>query len=58
MPQEPRVFVSATSGDLASARREVRDALLKLKFVPVEETDFEPGYRTVDESLRTKIGTC
>ena len=53
-----RVFVSATSGDLALARKDVRDALSKLKCIPTEKTDFEPDYRTVDESLRRKIASC
>lgn len=54
----PRIFVSATSGDLRSARSIARDALLTINCHPVEQTNFEPDYRTVAEMLRGKIQQC
>jgi GH24 family phage-related lysozyme (muramidase) len=53
-----KVFISATSKDLGSARRIARDALLKLNIHPIEQTDFAPDYRTVEEMLRERIDSC
>ncbi len=54
----PRVFISATSGDLRSARQVVKEALLTINCHPVEQTNFEPDYRTVEQMLREKIRGC
>ncbi|OYW70476.1 MAG: hypothetical protein B7Z37_30630 [Verrucomicrobia bacterium 12-59-8] len=38
----PKIFISAASGDLGSARQTVKGALLTIKRHPVEQTNFEP----------------
>ena len=53
-----KVFISATSGDLRSMRESVKEALLTLGFMPVEQTNFPPDYRSVREMLEEKIGDC
>ncbi len=53
-----RVFISATSADLASIRRVVRDALLAIDHHPVEQSDFPPDYREIRRMLREKIQGC
>lgn len=45
--RRPEIFVSATSADLRSCRQMVKEALLTLGCVPVEQTNFPPDYRTV-----------
>ncbi len=54
----PRIFVSATSGDLRSARQVVKEALLTINCHPVEQTNFQPDFRTVGQMLREKIQGC
>lgn len=54
----PRVFVSATSGDLRSVRQIVKEALLTIGCHPVEQANFEPDWRTVEGMLRDKIEGC
>lgn len=54
----PKIFISATSGDLTSARQIAKDALLTINCHPVEQTNFEPDWRSVTEMLRGKIGDC
>ena len=54
----PKVFVSATSGDLRSIRQMVKEALLTINCHPVEQTNFEPDWRTVEGMLRAKIEDC
>ncbi|WP_395737078.1 DUF4062 domain-containing protein [Prosthecobacter sp.] len=54
----PKVFISATSGDLRSIRQLVKDALLTINCHPVEQTHFEPDWRTVEGMLRGKIAGC
>src|ERR1035438_983531 len=56
--RRPEVFISATSADLRSCRHLVKEALLTLGCVPVEQTNFPPDYRTVRNMVRTKIATC
>jgi len=58
MANPPKVFISATSGDLRSARQIVKDALLTINCHPVEQTNFEPDYRTIADMLRGKISDC
>jgi hypothetical protein len=54
----PEVFVSATSQDLRTCRQLIKEALLTLGCVPVEQTNFPPDARTVREMLRVKITAC
>jgi hypothetical protein len=53
-----RVFISATSQDLGSARQVARDALLKINTHPIEQTDFAPDYRTVRKMIEERIESC
>ena len=54
----PTIFISATSRDLSSVRRAVKDALLALGCTPVEQFDFPPDPRTVREMLRARLREC
>ncbi|HSI61453.1 MAG TPA: DUF4062 domain-containing protein, partial [Candidatus Saccharimonadia bacterium] len=54
----PKVFISATTADLASVRQVVKDALLAKGCHPIEQTNFPPDARTVSEMLRGRIGDC
>ena len=54
----PKIFISATSGDLRSIRQIVKEALLTINCHPVERTNFEPDARTVENMLRGKISDC
>jgi tetratricopeptide (TPR) repeat protein len=54
----PKVFVSATSGDLRSARKIVSDALLTIDCHPIEQSHFGPDYRTVRAMLRERVEGC
>ena len=54
----PKVFISATSGDLRSIRQIVKEALLTINCHPVEQTNFEPDWRSVEGMLRAKIEGC
>lgn len=56
--RRPEVFISATSADLRSCRELIKQALLTLGCVPVEQTNFPPDYRTVRDMLRAKIQAC
>ena len=58
MSTTPNVFISATSGDLRSIRQIVKEALLTINCHPVEQTNFEPDWRTVEGMLRGKIEGC
>jgi hypothetical protein len=40
MAEHAEVFISGTTRDLASYRREVKDALLSLQIFPIEESSF------------------
>ena len=57
-PHRPEIFVSATSQDLRTCRQLIKEALLTLGCVPVEQTNFPPDARTVREMLRAKIVAC
>lgn len=52
------VFVSATSRDLGSYRREARDALLTGGILPIVQDHFPPDYRTLCDLLRDQIRKC
>lgn len=54
----PEIFISATSGDLRSCRQLIKEALLTLGCVPVEQTNFPPDATSVREMLRTRIAAC
>lgn len=56
--RRPEVFVSATSSDLRSCRQSVKEALLTLGCVPVEQSNFPPDFRSVANMLRKKISSC
>lgn len=56
--RRPEVFISATSADLRSCRQLIKEALLTLNCVPVEQTNFPPDHRTVREMLRHRITSC
>ena len=58
-PDAPvRVFVSATSKDLGTVRELVKQALLTMGCMPVEQTNFPPDYRSVQEMIEHKIADC
>jgi hypothetical protein len=54
----PEIFVSATSGDLRSCRQLIKEALLTLGCVPVEQMNFPPDASSVREMLRARIADC
>ena len=54
----PLIFVSATSRDLRSCRQRVKEALLTLGCIPVEQQNFPPNASTVREMLRARLKTC
>lgn len=53
-----RVFISATSADLASHRKVVKETLLTNDIHPVEQTNFPPDFRTVTDLLADRIRGC
>lgn len=53
-----RVFISATSKDLGTVRELVKQALLTMGCMPIEQSDFPPDYRTVHEMIEHKIAGC
>lgn len=53
-----KVFISATSDDLAPARALVKQGLLTINLEVVEQTDFEVDYGTMLPRLRRKIDRC
>src|SRR5205809_3757314 len=58
-PDAPvRVFVSATSKDLGTVRELVKQALLTMGCLPVEQTNFAPDYRSVQGMIEHKIADC
>ena len=56
--QHPEVFISATTRDLGSYRREIKDALLGLQIFPIEESSFTLAYGPLTEMLHSLIGRC
>ena len=55
MAVTPRIFISATSGDLQSHRAIVATALKKLETYAEVQDDWPPDYRTVAQMLRRRI---
>ena len=53
-----RVFISATSGDLGSVREIVKQGLLTMHCLPIEQTNFPPDYRSVAEAVEERIRGC
>jgi len=58
MAEHSEVFISATTRDLASYRREIKDTLLSLQIFPIEEISFTRAYGPLKEMLRALIGRC
>ena len=53
-----RVFISATSKDLGTVRELVKEALLTMGCMPIEQTNFPPDYRSVREMIEEKVAGC
>jgi len=58
LAEHAEVFISATSRDLGSYRREIRDALLTLKIFPIEQTNFALAAGPLTQRLRELIEPC
>ncbi|MDB4730890.1 DUF4062 domain-containing protein [Akkermansiaceae bacterium] len=56
--KRPDIFISATSGDLTHIRETAKQALLSIDCHPVEQANFSPDYREVEQMLRDKINDC
>jgi len=52
------VFISATSKDLGTVRELVKQALLTMGCMPIEQTNFPPDYRSVREMIEEKVAGC
>jgi hypothetical protein len=55
MQQAYRVFIGATSADLASYRQAVKEALLTNGILPVEQTNFPPDFRSVEQRPKALV---
>src|SRR5271166_2041390 len=58
MAEHAEVFISATTRDLGSFRREIKDALLTLQIFPIEESNFTLAYGPLTAMLGELIGRC
>ena len=58
MTTAPKVFISATSGDLATARKAAIEAILVLGCLPDEQAHFAPDSRKLTEMLQAKVKQC
>src|SRR5271166_6818384 len=58
MAEHTEVFISATTRDLGSFRREIKDALLTLQIFPIEESNFALAYGPLTAMLGELIGRC
>lgn len=58
MAVTPRIFISATSGDLKSQRATVAAALKKLETYAEVQDSWPPDYATVSDMLRRRIRNC
>ncbi len=54
----PRIFISATSGDLRTVREKVRNALPGIGALPIEQEHFAPPGQTIAAMLGEKIRAC
>jgi hypothetical protein len=52
MAEHAEVFISGTTLDMASFRREIKDALLTLQIFPIEERNFALAYGPLVTMLR------
>jgi len=53
-----RVFVSATTQDLATCRAATKEELLTAGLLPVTQENFGPDFRSLSEFLRSEIAKC
>lgn len=58
MQPVPRIFVSATSRDLRTARGLVSEGLRRMECLPIVQDDFPPDYKSVRDMLRAKLENC
>ena len=54
----PRLFLSAVSEELRTARRDVAATVRTLGFDPVSQDDFPTGYGELRQWLRTQLDSC
>lgn len=54
----PEIFISATTSDLGTCRKMIKEALITLGCSPVEQTNFPPAAGLVREMLRKRITDC
>jgi hypothetical protein len=54
----PRLFLSAVSEELRTARRRVAALVGTMGFDPVSQDDFPTGYGELQEWLREQLDTC
>ena len=54
----PEIFISATTCDLGSCRKMIKEALITLGCSPIEQTNFPPAAGLVREMLRQRISSC
>jgi tetratricopeptide (TPR) repeat protein len=54
----PIIFISATSKDLGTMRETIKQALLTMGCMPIEQSNFPPDYRSVHEMIEDKIARC
>src|ERR1700723_3436662 len=58
MAEHAGVFISGTTRDLGTYRREIKDVLLTLQIFPIEERNFALAYGPLVAMLRDLIGGC
>jgi tetratricopeptide (TPR) repeat protein len=58
MAEHAEVFISGTTRDLGTYRREIKDVLLTLQIFPIEESNFALAYGPLVAMLRDLIGRC
>jgi hypothetical protein len=58
MAEHAEVFISGTTRDLGSYRRESKETLLTLNIFPIEESNFKLAYGPLIAMLRDLIGRC
>ncbi|MDP3280084.1 MAG: DUF4062 domain-containing protein [Nitrosomonas sp.] len=54
----PEIFISATTKDLGTCRKIIKEALSTIECSPVEQTNFPPNAGTVREMLHKRIARC
>jgi hypothetical protein len=58
MAEHAEVFISATTTDLGSYRREIKNALLTLGIFPIEQSNFALAHGPLTKVLHGLIGRC